>query len=114
MTDEAQHPEDAEPDKEYPVTMTFRMASFLLNSCTFFLNNARGEMDATVQSYELAMQDLREMGSPKYNVFMEQIVEILKKDPLHEMNLTVSLGEGENPPKEPVNRLIMPGSRLIQ
>jgi hypothetical protein len=115
MVDESipQHPEDVDPDKEYEVKMTFRMASFLLNASSFLLNNAHGDMEQTVQSFELAMNDLRAMGSPKYNTFMEQIVEILKTDPLHEMHLTIRPGGEENQPKE-MNRFITPESRFIQ
>jgi hypothetical protein len=116
MPDERPHPEDTDKDKEYPVTITFRMASFILNCTSFLVNNSRGEVEDTMQSFELAMNDLRTMGPAKYNEMMEKVVDILKTDPKWEENLRVFRGEDQPvaQTKTPPPRVIMPGSKLIQ
>lgn len=116
MTNPPQHPEDVDKNKEYPVTFTFRMASFILNCTSFLVNNSRGDLDSTVQSFELAMNDLRAMGPDKYNEMMERVVDILKTDPEWKENLQVFRGEDQPPsePKPPPTRVIMPRSKLIQ
>jgi len=112
------HPEDVDPHKEYPVSISFRMASFILNCTSFLVNNSRGEMQDTLQSFELAMNDLRTMGPEKYNSMMDKVVEILRKDPDWEQNLQVFKGEEQppisNPEKKSAPIVIVRGSKLIQ
>ena len=113
-----EHPEDFDKDKEYPIAITFRMASFILNCTSFLVNNSRNEMEDTVKSFELAMQDLRAMGPEKYNAMMEKVVDVLKLDPEWERNLEVFRGDDQprasNPDQKPPPVVIMPGSRFIQ
>jgi len=118
MSESEKHPEDVDPNKEYPVNISFRMASFILNCTSFLVNNSRNEIEDTVKSFELAMQDLRAMGPEKYNQMMEKVVDILKKDPDWEKNLEVFRGNDQPPisnlDQKPPPVVIMPGSRFIQ
>lgn len=114
-TEKSQHPEDLEPDKEYEVKISFRMASFILNCTSFLVNNSRGNMEDTVNSFELAMQDLRVMGPIKYNAMMEKVVDILKLDPNWQDNLQVFKGQEIEPaPTKHKQTILIPGSRHIQ